>query len=299
MPTLTIKPSPPVKRAIIVLSCPYKASWDLLNQLKNGCYLSSNASTFSPCAVLLHCLKLHIDDKFNATPLESTRSKHADITVDIQKNNAIFTIYTEPSFTAVRKALDITFKNLTPNKLQSRYNRYVQTLGEKPDSGHFNYAVSEFNKGAKAMEVFITGTIRLPDDGEKRLKDVMNLHLEETGKAIPLDSKDNSREEISTSNKFDAFLVQQLFRTISIESYVINGNVIPIKGTSSLETIKNKMTSERIERFIEQKIMRLGDKLENNILFECASTGYFTSGELSKLPKCTKASLVSSLKKYF
>lgn len=307
MPTLSVKPALISKKTILVMSWPYKANWDLLNSLNNGCYLTGqDEHPLGVQTVLLFSLYKLLEYKLGATALDASRGKFTSAKIDTQKGHAILTLTTEPTFSAVRKVLTIVSKNFTPAKLMPLYKKYAQLLGIKVDAGHFVYAVDQMVSGAKTLQTFITGTIKVPDGKLANLKE-----LNDAIKPIKADGKsatpasDASKplvtwDEIDCASRLDAFLVQQLLQTMQIESHVRDGNLIPITGSSKWDTVKNKFDNERIKRFIELKLVKLGAKLPDVMRLMCAASGYFTAGDLDKLPVAyTPATLTAMLKKHF
>ena len=307
MPSLTIKPAPLSKKSVIVMSWPFKVSWDLLNSLNSGCYLSGQDShPQAHATIVLFCLKQLFSYKLGATALDAVRGKFAQVDVDTQKGTSIITLTTEPTFSAVRKVVTVVAKNFAPAKLMPLYKKYAQLLGVKPDAAHFAHAVTELAKGAKTLQCFVTGTVRVPDGGEKTLKAALDLIKPESlpGGKAPQELKSDATpvvwDEFVIPARLDAFLVQQLLKSMQIESHVRDGNLIPITGSSKWDTVKGKVDKDRIERFVEQKLVKLGPKLPDAIRLMCACSGYFTAPELEKLPsKYDKAALVALLKKHF
>jgi hypothetical protein len=307
MPTLSIKPAPISKRSVIVMSWPYKASWDLLNSLNSGCYLSGQDShPQATSTILLFCLSKLFEYKLGATALDSLRGKFADVECNVQKGTAILTLKTEPTFSAVRKVVTVVSKNFTPEKLMPLFKKYAQLLGVKPEAAHFAHAVGEMAKGAKTLQCFVTGKVTVPDGGEKVLKGALDLikpAVPSGGKApqeLKSDATPVTWDEFVIPGRLDAFLVQQLLSTMQVESHVRDGNLIPITGSSKWDTVKGKVDKDRIERFVEQKLVKLGPKLPDVLRFLCASSGYFSAGELEKLPaKYDKAGLTALVKKHF
>lgn len=307
MPSLTIKPAPLSKTSVIVLSWPCKANWDLLNSLNNGCYLSGqDAHQELETTAMLFSIAKEVEFKLGATALDVVRGKFADVRVDVQKGTAILTITTEPTFSAVRKVITVTSKAMTPAKMYPVYKKYIQNLGEKPDADHFAYVADDAAKNLKGMQVFVTGTVKVPEGGQKALKDVLdNIKPEGAkGKAPPKNSAKQDSvakfEEISVGPRFDAFIGQQLLKSMKIESFVRDGNLVPVIGSAKLATVTGKVDAERIKRYVDQKVVKLGDKLPDAMRLMCALSGYFTAQELEKLPASyTAASLTASLKKVF
>lgn len=305
MPTLSIKPAMIAKKAVVVVSFPYKCSWDLLNSLNNGCYLSGQDShPLAPATITLFCLSKLLEYKFGATALDAVRGKFAQVEVNTQRGNSIFTITTDPTFSAVRKVITVVSRNFTPAKLFPLYKKYSQLLGVKPEQDHFAHSVAELVKGAKTIQCFVTGTVRIPDGGEKTLQGILAEIKPEgagAGKA-PTESKVDTVawDEFSMSTRLDAFLVQQLLKTMQVESHCRDGNLIPITGNQKWDTVKGKVDKDRIDRFVDQKLMKLKDKLAPAIRLMCASTGYFTASDLDKLPASyTESGLKSQIKKHF
>jgi len=85
MPTLSIKPALITKKAIIVLSFPFKANWDLLNSLSNGCYLSGQEEHphSAPQTVMLFALAKLFEYKLSGNALDSSRGKFTKRTCHI------------------------------------------------------------------------------------------------------------------------------------------------------------------------------------------------------------------------
>lgn len=306
MPALTVKPALISKKAVIVVSWPYKANWDLLNSLNNGCYLSGQDDhPMGPQTVLLYSLYKFLEYKLGASALDATRGKFTSLKVDTQRGHAILTFVTEPTFSAVRKVLSVMSKNFTPAKLMPIYRKYAQLLGIKIESGHFAFCVDEMIKGVKSIDAFCTGTIRVPEGKLPVLSAFVTAIKPEPaeGKAVapPSESKPlKTWDEIKCNNMLQAFLVQQLLQTMQIESHVRDGNLIPITGSSKWDTVKNKIDADRIKRFVELKLIKLGDKLPDVIRLMCAMTGYFTTTELEKLPASYNiAGITAMLKKHF
>lgn len=310
MPTLTVKPAPLAKKSVIVMSWPYTANWDTLTSLSNGCYLQcSSPAAHQIETILLFSLVKMLEYKLTGTAIDAVRGKFCSISADVQKNHAILTLTTEPTFSAVRKVLTVVSKNFAPSKLMPLFKKYAQEMDIKADPAHFNYAVAEMAKGLKSLSVFVTGTIRLPDDGLKALKSALdNVNPELSGKGVkppaPKQGDEGYTEvkvdEFAMGDKLDTFLCQQMLKTIQTESHVRNGNLVPITGSSKWDTVKAKVDKDRISRFVELKLLKLGDKLPGTIRLMCASSGYFTSPELAKLPESyTSASLTAILKKHF
>lgn len=306
MPTLIIKPALISKKAILNLSWPYKANWDLLNSLNNGCYLSGeNEHDMAPQTILLFSLTKLLEYKLSGSALDSSRGKFTNLKVDCQHNSAIITLTTEPTFSAVRKVLSIVSKNFAPAKLTVIYKKYSQLLGIKISPGEFVYCVDEMLKGIKNLSVFCTGTIKIPDGKISSLKDIVDTIKPESadGKAETPKSVTTvlkTWDELKCTSSLDAFLVQQLLNTMQIESHIRDGALIPITGSTKWDTVKSKVDTSRIDRFVEQKLIKLGDKLPDVMRLLCAQTGYFTSSELDKLPSSyTASSIKIILKKYF
>lgn len=305
MPTLSIKPAPVTKRAVVVMSWPYHASWDLLNSLNSGCYLSGQESQPQVnTTVLLFALAKYIEYKLGATELDAVRSKFTQLDVNVQKNTAILTFRTDPTFSAVRKVVTVASRNFAPAKLFPLYKKYAQLLDVRPEPEHFAHACSEMVKGAKTLQAFITGTVRVPDDGEKTLQSILAEIKPDSpsGGKAPTQVKTEQKvwDELAVGPRLDAFLVHQLLQSMQIESHVRDGNLIPITGNQKWETVRGKVDKDRIERFVEQKLVKLGDKLPPAIRFSAAISGYFTASDLDRLPaKYDKAGLVGLLKKYF
>jgi hypothetical protein len=307
MPTLSIKPALVAKKAVVVMSFPYKASWDLLNSLSNGCYLSGQDShPQAPATITLFCLAKLLEYKFSATALDCVRGKFAQVDVNTQRGTSIFTITTDPTFSAVRKVITVVSRNFTPAKLFPLYKKYAQLLGVKPEQDHFAHSVAELVKGAKTLQCFVTGTVRVPDGGEKTLKGIIDEIKPDslgTGKAPPnmkTDATPVTWDEFQVGSRLDTFLVQQLLKTMQVESHCRDGNLIPITGSQKWETVKSKVDKGRIDRFVEQKLMKLKDKLAPAMRLMCASSGYFSASDLEKLPASyTEAGLKAQLKKHF
>jgi hypothetical protein len=307
MPTLSIKPALISKKSVLVISWPYKANWDLLNSLSNGCYLNGQDDhPQGPQTVLLFSLYKFLEFKLDGNALDASRSKFATIGVNSQRGQAILTLETEPTFSAVRKVLTLVSKNFTPSKLMSLYKKFCGLLGMKVDSGEFAWCVEEMIKGIKTLAVFVTGTIRVPDgklDDLKKIVQSITPDKYDAKSSVPKQSSNKSLatwDEITCASRLEAFLIQQLLSSMQIESHVRDGNVIPITGSSKWETVKNKIDGDRIDRLVEQKIIKLGDKLTDTMRLLCARTGYFSATELDKLPSnYTAANLKSILKKHF
>lgn len=306
MPTLTVEPALISKKAILVMSWPYKANWDLLNSLNNGCYLSGQDEyPLGPQTVLLFSLYKLLEYKLGATALDASRGKFTSVKIDTQKGNAILTFTTEPTFSAVRKVLGIACKNFTPAKLMPLYKKYAQLLGIKPEPAHFVYSVEQMVVGAKTLQTFITGTVKVPEGKLSSLKELTGLIKPDKadGKSEPPKSESKTVftwDEIVCGPRLETFLVQQLLQTMQIESHVRDGNLIPITGSSKWDTVKNKFDTDRIKRFVDLKLLKLGPKLPDVMRFMCAGSGYFTAADLEKLPATyTSASLHVMFKKHF
>lgn len=307
MPTLTLHPAPLKKQAIIVMSWPYKANWDLLNSLKNGCYINceSAAHPAAEATVLLFSLYKLLDYKTSASALDASRAKFAEIKVDVQSNQAILTMTTEPSFSALRKILTITAKNFTPAKLGPIYKKYMGELNLKSDMEVFNHEVDQMIKGIASGHVYATGKFAVPVGKDKMLKEIVSdIKPASTGgkskSPTAVTATAIEYDEVKCGSRVEAFLIQSLLQTMQIESYIRNGNVVPITGSSNWKTVKGKIDSDRIKRFVELKLMKLGEKLPDVMRVICACSGYFTAGELDKLPaNYTAASITAMLKKHF
>lgn len=305
MPTLSVRPAAVSKRAVIVMSFPYRASWDLLNSLNSGCYLTGRDDHPQASAtVLLFSMAKLLEYKLGATALDAVRGKFATVAADVQKGSAIFTFSTEPTFSAVRKVVTVVSKNLEPAKLMPLYKKYMQLVAVKPEAEHFAHCVSEMVKGLKTLQCFVTGTLRVPDGGEAVLKAALDLVKPDTlpGGKAPQEGKSElaTWDEVVIPVRLDAFLVQQLLKTMHIESHIRDGALIPITGSTRWDTVKAKVDKDRIERFVEQKLTKLADRLPDVLRLMCASAGYFTVADLEKLPaKYSKADLVARVKRYF
>jgi hypothetical protein len=309
--TLYVEPAPISKKSITVVSWPYHANWNLLNSLNNGCYLGGHQHTNlgeASNTILLYAVFKALDYKLNGTALDASRGKFTHILIDTQLKDSMLTFVTEPTFSAVRKILTIASKNFNPARVAPLYKKYSQLLDIKVDSSHFAHSCNEFAKGAKSLAVFITGTIKIPDGKTADLKataDAMSAAPETvTGEKAPSKGTDVEGlkvfDEIVCKDRLETFIVQQLLQTMQIESHVRNGNLIPITGSSKWDTVKNKFDADRIKRFVELKLVKLGDKLPAVLRFMCSRSGYFTAAELHALPKTyTAASLTALIKKHF
>lgn len=289
---ITVKPISISKKAIIVISLPYAANWYTLNSLQNGCFLNCESSNTSPqkTALLFSMYKV-LENKFSGNALDAARAKFATVRVDTQQGNSIFTIETEPTFSAVRKILSLFVKAFQPSKVFQIYKKICSILKVKADSGEFSWCVDEMIKASKQIHFFVTGLVKVPEG--KNLKDIIDLKLEpceakaQSVKTEPIKHPENA---IKASSSLDAFLMQTLLNSMNFDSNVCDLNVI-ISGNRTA-----KVDTARIDRFIDQKILKLGDKLANIMLLLCAKSGYFTAEELNKLPtsydsKKLKASL--------
>lgn len=298
---LTIHPCPIKKQSIMVLSWPYKANWDVLNSLQNGCYVSCNMNEMSNIeeTVLLFSLFKVLEFKLSPSPLDANRAKFSWLKCNVQKDNAIIIIGTEPTFSATRKVLSIVSKNIQPDKLGPVYKKYVSLLGTKMDLEHFGHSVNQMSAGLKNLDVFITGTIKVSDENEKVLKNILDTINPQkyVGKTSAPDHKKSSdtHDEIKCGSKLEAFLTQQLLQTSQIETHVRDGNLIPVTGTSSLETVLKKFDNEKVKKFVEQKLLKLGEKLPTVMVLMCSLSGYFTVSELQKLPSSYTLPVLTAL----
>jgi hypothetical protein len=56
-----------------------------------------------------------------------------------------------------------------------------------------------------------------------------------------------------------------------------------------------KIDKDRITRFVDQKLLKLGNKLSNVLLFLGASSNFMTASELNKIPNTlTQKELISN-----
>lgn len=298
-PTLVIKPSPVKKQAIIVISWPCKAQWDILNSLEHGCYINCTEEVKSGAdtTVALFAFSKMLEFKLKSAPLEASRTKVSYLNCNVQRGEAILTISTEPTFSAVRKVLTVLSKNLYPDRLTPLHKKYMSLLGLKFQPEQFVWAVNHLVDGIGKMNIFVTGAVKVDATKTSTLQDIIKTIRPEkmSGKSTePQAAKPESpQSEIKCSTKLEAFVVQQFLQSNQIESHVRDANVVPV-------TALKKFDTPRLKKFVELKLLKLGDKLGDVMLVLCALSGYFDAGELIKLPtKYDAASLEGMLKKHF
>jgi hypothetical protein len=253
--------------------------------------------------VLLFSLAKLLDYKLGGNALDTQRGKFTSLKCDTQRGQAIMVFTTEPTFSAVRKVLAVVAKNFMPAKLMPLYKKYATMLGTKVSPGEFAWCVDEMVKGVKSLSAFVTGTIRVPEsaDLEKIVKSIAPEKSDMKSEAPKAAAEPAMAwDEIKCTNSLDAFLLQQFLASLQIESRVREGNVVPITGSQKWETIRGKIDAERVKRFVELKLVKLGAKLPDVLRLMCALTGYFSATDLEKLPaNHTPAALVDTIKKHF
>lgn len=276
---IVVNPIPILKKSIITLSFNYHADPQLLRQLSAGCCQTMDAKT-----ILLWCVGEMLKNKFSGSPLDAMRAKDADVCVDVQNNHAIITIVGEPSFSAVRKNLTLLAKYFQPANCANIY--------KKLSPNGFAHACNAMAKAT--YKIHVTGGFRVPDG--------KSFECEIKPDAVKGDMADvqgkHELQGINCHNTINAYFAHDILAIMNIPSSIYNSHVVPV-SSSKLETLVGKIDTGRIEKFVEQKVAKLGEKLNQYLVVVGANSGLFTVDELKQLNKITPKEITTGLKSSF
>lgn len=240
---------------------------------------------------LEHALGVHsffnlLSFKINGSPSDDFKSKFVDIKYQLQNNNCIITIITQNTFSAVRKVITIISKNLDVSKIKPVYKRYISHYEQKFNENIYDKVVADIAKGLKSLQCLVIGKVSL-DTTKVRL---LNTILKK-GKVPTLrgEHKIDQSERVEIPENVIEFkkgvegvMTKKYLQFNRIDTVIGSGWIYPIGVTKA--NIKNLNKKDKIQRFIQQKLLKLSAKADI-LLIICAIEGMLTVSELTKLPK--------------
>lgn len=258
--------------------------------------------------IAMVCLFKLIEFKLAGTALDAMRSKFAEAHLDYQNGEVIMSFATDPSFSALRKVVTIVSKQLCAvSKLSGPYKKYMTALQQKFDEAKMNGAFASLASGIKKdLECYATGIFRVPDGSEKLLGEIMESGVKEV--SVPSGGKaPNPAEEHpwahavqlkkGNDGAVDLLIAHQLLHSMQIETNRIDNQLVCHSGCGPMH---NKVDKDRIERFVSQKLAKLGPKLPMVLKLLGAQSGFVSASDLAKIPSSlSDATLSASLKKTF
>lgn len=275
---VVVKFVPFSKKAIITLSFLYDADSQTMKNPQ-----CSNRKMYQ--SLVLLSLVQYLDFKMNGSLNDALKSKFANVSVQSHNGSSILTIITEPNFSAVRKVLSLVSKHFQVSKCYPLVKKYLSSL-KVSNSNEINWCMDELSKALKKAEVYVTGSVKVPDGKLKELD--VEFSVESFS-----DKKEPAKSEAISAgykckNALESFFAQLLFKSFMIETTIQDYHVIPF--------VNAKIEKERYVRFAE-KLVKLGDKLEGVLALEAATSGLFTVDELSSLKKMTQGDIVKLYEK--
>lgn len=266
---IVVKPVTLSKKSIITISWPYDAD---AQTLKNP---QCSTRKLQQSIVLLSLVQF-LDYKINGSLNDTLKSKFAQVEITSHDGHSILTLTTEPNFSAVRKVLSLVSKYFQVSKCLAVIKRH--TLG-KLNLQEVHWCMDELSKGLQKADVFITGSIRVPQGHKFEIDFVKESFTDK--KEPPKDNDKDLPQGYKCKSALEAFMLQLLFKSFMVESSVRDYTVVPI--------VKTKV--EKYEKFAE-KLCKLGDKLGDVLLLEAASSGLFTAQDLNKCKKMTEKEII-------
>jgi hypothetical protein len=281
------------KQAYVVFSFPIKGlNHVFLEHLQSGHVVSPVDKNGAELSILVFSLFKYLEFKLGGSPLEAMRTKLCEAHLSYQDGEVIMRVVAEPSFTAVRKVLSVVEKNLSPEKLGPIYKKYSAQVGKHSDA-LMHGAMNEVQKALAQLSIYITGAIKVPEG--KDLDFSVEKFKVLAGAESPSEFKQADEKMIKVADgPAMVLLAQDLLHTVSVESEIHGSNLLVM-------TKMPKIDGDRIDRFVDQKVVKLGEKLRDVLLLVAAQMGKFSAPELEKLAKqpLGAAAIKAALKKTF
>lgn len=309
---LSVHPITQVKQGIVVAHLPLsqKPAVGVFHILKGLCIptdLKESKPQGAELSVLLYSLHKTLEYGINGSPSDALKTKMADMKCEVQGKDFIITATTVSSFTAVRKVISVVCKlaSQVVAKLKPTYKKYMDQLGLRMDEEELA-AVSELvAAGVRGMRLHITGP-NIDAEKQKALSEAIKAKLSTAagmgkGKS-PTGGKEPDPEVALKGSKFDCLLMQSYLKFgAKLDSHVCDSAVVPQIMPKRWEAIHGKLRgADKIKRFLDQKLLKLEDKLGDALRMLAAKSGYFTPKDLEDIPaKPTEAQLTAALKKHF
>ena len=313
MPIQTVFRVSEIKNAIVVISIPCELNWEILDVLKIHCTQRIMTEEHKPQllkhtdnTVLAYCLFKIVEHKFGGSMNMEVRRKFADCKCNYSDGQFNLVLRTAPNGSAIKGILTDVAKCLSiVVKLGQLYKRYSNEIGFKCTVAHFESACHSITNGLKSSKVFITGKLKVTDElvsifdtvfkTKLTISDAKMKHLAEDAK-LPVRTIEPL---IKSKDMFSCLLAAQYLQYCKIETIILDNGLIPVIGAQNWSTIEHKVKdNEKIKRYVQSTMTKLGDKLPLSILARFSQYGLLSADELGKLPTSyTEASLITLIKK--
>lgn len=297
--SLFLHPIAVKKQSYIVLSFPYNCDINhhLLQLLKAGVQPPADIFATGGCEAALALFTLYkvLENKLGGSSIDALRSKFAQINVNHNGHDAILTVSEEPSFSSVRKVLSILAKNCDAAKLTPLWNRYRVALGMPPASPE--WALSNLAVGLKSAQVLATGAFKVPDgkaaDLESHVKAIassQSISKVSGTKPTGWSGSHPRRFGIKGAKPWELLVAQQYLQSLSVHAFIHDHELVCTSGCKVPED------RDRVKRFIEQKITKLGERLHPVLVIIAAQGGELSAGEIRAIPKTpSESDMVKSI----
>jgi hypothetical protein len=301
------------KQGVVTIDWKTKGSWYVLSILKSSLQgiveLPDVPYKYTEQTVMAYSLYKMISNKLESDPSTANKTKFASVKCNYINGSFIITIATQNTFSAVRKILKDSSKVLDVSKTKTSYTRLLTQLGYKFDKSVWEHVCKEMVASMNSsLAVSFVGKIKIDKDKLTAANDAWDAKQSTSGSkgSPPSDEKQRSEFKLThgmhhTKSALGSLLISHLLNTKKIDNIIVDGGVKLLIGKSDVKTITSKIKASDIEKFVQQKLLKVNTSSDQHRLLQAlralaSLSGVFTTSEIGSV-RDDKKFLVDVLKK--